>query len=135
MCRRVQKYPWCFAGGGDDAAQKLARHDDVLKRLARLSDIAGVDAAPKGAVQIVHEGDTFALPLADIIDIGAEKARLEKEQAKVRAEIDGIDKKLANKNFVERAPAKVVEEQHTRRVDFEAQIEKLNAALERLEAL
>lgn len=129
------KIPMVFAGGGDEAAQKLRRHDDVLKRLARLSDISSADAAPKGAVQIVHEGDTFALPLADIIDIGAEKARLEKEQAKVRAEIDGIDKKLANKKFVERAPAKVVEEQHTRRVDFEAQIEKLTAALERLDAL
>ncbi len=129
------KIPMVFAGGGDEAAQKLARHDEVLKRLARLSDISSADAAPKGAVQIVHEGDTFALPLADIIDIGAEKARLEKEQAKVRAEIDGIDKKLANKKFVERAPTAVVEEQHTRRVDFEAQIEKLTAALERLEAL
>ncbi len=129
------KIPMVFVGGGDGAVEKLARHDEVLKRLARLSDITSAETAPKGAVQIVHEGDVFALPLADIIDIGAEKARLEKEQAKIRAEIDGIDKKLANKKFVERAPAKVVEEQHTRRVDFEAEIEKLTAALARLESL
>ena len=129
------KIPMVFVGGGQEASDKLVRHDEVLKRLARLSEISSADTAPKGAVQIVHGDAIAALPVADFIDIAAEKARLEKEQAKAQGEIAGIDKKLANKNFVERAPAKVVEEQHTRRADFEAQIEKLTAALKRLEAL
>ncbi len=129
------RIPMVLAGGGDAAASRLGAHDDVLKRLARLSEISIADAPPKGAVQVVHDGAVAALPIADFIDIAAEKARLEKEHAKACAEIEGIDKKLANKNFVERAPSKVVEEQKTRRADYEAQIEKLTAALERLEAL
>ena len=129
------KIPMQFVGDAKQATGRLNRHDDVLKRLARLSEISVVDAAPKGAVQIVHDGAIAALPVADFIDIGAEKARLEKEQAKANQEIAGIEKKLANKNFVERAPAKVVEEQHTRRKDFELQLEKISAALDRLKDL
>ena len=129
------KIPLVFVGGGSEAAARLERHDDVIKRLARLSEISTAEAAPKGAVQIVHGDAVAALPIADFIDIDAEKARLKKEQDKAKSEIAAIDKKLANKNFVEKAPAKVVEEQKTRRVDFSAQLEKLSAALERLDAL
>lgn len=122
---------------GDDASvsARLGAHDALIKRLARLSSIDRAAEAPKGAVQVIHEGATFALPLGDVIDIDAEKARLTKEIDKAAKEIAGIDKKLANKNFVDKAPAKVVEEQHTRRADHEEQVEKLNAALARLETL
>ncbi len=129
------KIPLLFIGGGDAATAQLKTHDDVLKRLARLSDISTADAAPKGAVQIVHGDGVAALPVADFIDLDAEKARLAKEQAKAEKEIATIDKKLANKKFVERAPAEVVEEQKTRRTGYEAELEKLNAALARLKDL
>lgn len=128
------KIPLVFVGVGE-ARARLDANKDVIARLARLSDISSADAAPKGAVQIVHGDAVAALPVADFIDIAAEKARLEKEQAKAAKEIDGIDKKLANKNFVGRAPKEVVEEQHTRRTAFEAELEKLGAALERLKSL
>ncbi|MEM9619594.1 MAG: valine--tRNA ligase [Pseudomonadota bacterium] len=122
---------------GDDAniSTRLGAHDALIKRLARLSSIDRAAEAPKGAVQVIHEGATFALPLGDVIDIEAEKVRLTKEIDKAAKEIAGIDKKLANKNFIDKAPAKVVEEQHTRRADHEEQVEKLNAALTRLETL
>ena len=113
----------------------LIVRNSFISRLARISDISQQADAPKGAVQIIHEGATFMLPIADVIDIGAERARLEKEAGKLTGEIAGIDKKLANKNFVEKAPPAVVEEQKTRRSDFEAQLEKLGAALERLRGL
>ncbi len=129
------KIPLHFIGGGADAAQRLKTHEDVLKRLARLSDIAAADAAPKGAVQVVHGDGVAALPVADFIDLDAEKARLAKEQAKAEKEIAAIDKKLGNKNFVERAPAAVVEEQKARRAGYAADLEKLNGALARLEGL
>ena len=86
-------------------------------------------AAPKGAVQVIHEGGVFALPLAGVIDIAAEKARLGKEIDKARKEIEVIDKKMANPNFVEKAPVEIVEENRERRVAFSARIEKLAAAL------
>ncbi len=125
------KIPLIFIGNEADKAC-LARHDGVIKRMARLSDITTADAAPKGAVQIVHGDAIAALPVADFMDIGEEKARLMKEKEKAQKEITGIDKKLANKNFIEKAPPAVVEEQHTRRAGFEAQLEKLDAALARL---
>lgn len=126
------KIPLVYIGPDKDL---ISRHENVLSRLARLSEITTADAAPKGAVQIVHGDGMAALPVAGLMDIGEEKARLSKEIAKAEDEIAGIDKKLANKNFVERAPASVVEEQYTRKAGFEAQIAKLNEALERLKGL
>ena len=113
---------------------KLAAYGLLVRRLARIDDMSFADEAPEGAIQIVHEGDTFFLPLADVIDIGAEKARLEKEISKIEGEISKIDKKLANENFTAKAPPAVVEEQKTRRVDFEAELEKLQAGKQRLDA-
>ena len=126
------KIPLIFVGGSVDDAAKLKRHDDVLKRLARLSEISTADEAPKGAVQVVHAGAVAALPVADFIDIAAEKARLVKEKDKTEKEVAGIDKKLANKNFVDKAPKEVVEEQHVRRANYVEQLEKIDAALARL---
>ncbi len=126
------KVPMVFSGG--DASDRFNTHRDVLSRLARLSEIAEAPP-PKGAVQIVHGETIVGLPLGEVIDLDAEKARLDKEIAKVTKEIDGIDRKLANKNFVERAPKEVVDEQHTRRADFETQIKKLKAAMDRLSGL
>jgi len=127
------KIPLMFIGG--DNADMLKRHDDVLKRLARLTEITITDMPPKGAVQIVHGEGIAALPIADVIDITAEKGRLEKERTKAGKEIAGIDKKLSNKNFIDKAPAAVVEEQKSRRAAYEAELETLNAALVRLEDL
>ena len=129
------KIPLVFVGGDAAARARLDANTGVIERLARLSGVSFAEAAPKGAVQIVHGEAVAALPVADFIDIVAEKARLEKEQAKAAKEIAGIDKKLGNKNFVERAPKEVVEEQHHRRAGYEAELEKLNAALERLKGL
>ncbi|MEO1251347.1 MAG: valine--tRNA ligase [Pseudomonadota bacterium] len=129
------KTPLVFTGGGDDAGKRLQIHDDVLKRLARLSEISVADASPKGAVQIVHGDAIAALPIADVIDLDAEKDRLAKERAKAEKEIAVIDKKLGNEKFVERAPAAVVEEQRSRRDGYVAELEKLKAAIARLEDL
>ncbi len=124
-----------FVGAGHEAlSAKLARHRALIEKLARVEGIREGDF-PKGSVQIILGEDSFALPIADHIDLGAEKARLEKEIAKVNGEIAKIDGKLANAKFVERAPKEVVEEQKQRRVDFSATLESLNAALVRLQSL
>jgi valyl-tRNA synthetase len=74
------------------------------------------------------------LPLADVIDLDAERARLAKEIDKLGKEIIGYDKKLANESFLAKAPDAVVAEQHERRSDASAAKEKLESALERLSA-
>jgi valyl-tRNA synthetase len=76
----------------------------------------------------------IVLPLAGVVDLAAERARLEKELAKLAGEVGKIDQKLADDKFVSRAPEHVVEEQRTRRADFVATQTKLNQALERLGA-
>jgi len=77
---------------------------------------------------------TLALPLAGIIDIGAEQKRLKREIDKVGSEIKQLDAKLANEKFVSRAPEHVVEEQRERKSEAEATATKLEQALKRLEA-
>ena len=129
------KIPLVFVSGEGKARERLDANKGVVERLARLSEISTSDAAPKGAVQIVHQGAVVALPLAAFIDIAAEQARLEKERAKAEKEIAAVDKKLANKNFVARAPKEVVEEQRARRAGYEEERKKLTAALARLKDL
>ena len=124
-----------IVAASDETKARLARHEGVLMRLARLEDITLADAAPTGTVSTVLGEATLALKVADVIDLAEEKARLEKRIAEHEADIAGIDKKLANENFVSRAPKAVVEEQHTRRTEANNAVEKLNAALTRLQEL
>ena len=122
-------------GASEETKTRLARHGDVIKRRARLEEITHADALPDGAVSLVLGEATLGLQVADLIDLGEEKTRLTKEIEKLEKDIAGIEKKLANENFVSRAPAEIIEEQHTRKADAEAAIGKLKAALTQLEGL
>ena len=107
---------------------RLARHDAIIARLARLSGVTHTDKVGKGSAQTILDEATLILPLAEIIDINQESARLKKESEKMQAEIVKIEAKLGNKDFVDRAPPEIIEEQRTRKADFEANIAKLEAA-------
>jgi valyl-tRNA synthetase len=102
--------------------------------MARLSEISFADAPPKGSVQLLVRGEAAALPLAGVIDLAAERARLEKELAKIADDIARIDKKLTNADFVARAPEEVVEDQRERREEAQARSAKVLEALERLKS-
>ncbi len=104
----------------------------LIRRLARVSDISSAANAPKGAVTITVEGGTFCLPLADVIDLDAEKARLNKALEKLAKEAVGIKGKLANEKFVAKAPAAVVEENRARLVVLDEEVNNLNVAMQRL---
>ena len=115
--------------------QTQARFDAMrttLQRLARVEDVSFADAVPEGAVQIVLGEAILALPLADVIDVEAEKARLQKEIGKVNGEIKKISGKLGNQGFLDKAPEAVINENKQRLVDEEARLEKLGEALARL---
>jgi len=86
-------------------------------------------------VQIVVRGETIGLALAGLIDISAERARLEKELAKAEADISRVDAKLGNANFVARAPEEVVEEEKEKREEALARQQKITEALERLKGV
>ena len=109
-------------------------HGSIIRRLARLDQIAAVDGIEKGAIQIVVDEATYGIPLAGVIDLGQERARLQKEIEKLGGEIERLDKKLSNEKFVAKAPPEVVEEQREKREDAQAARGKLAEALARIEA-
>ncbi|MBI1199438.1 MAG: class I tRNA ligase family protein, partial [Phenylobacterium sp.] len=119
---------------GADAAQRavLERNAALVKRLLRVADVGFVEAVPTGAIPFVVQGVTLALPVAEFIDIAAERARLTKEVASLTGEIDKLEKKLGNPDFVARAPEEVVEENRERLDDAKAARDKLQGALKRL---
>ncbi|MEO0981381.1 MAG: valine--tRNA ligase [Pseudomonadota bacterium] len=121
-----------LANASDEAQGRARRHDGVLTRLARLDRIEIANVAPDGTVNAVLDEATLCLDIAGLIDLDAERARLDKEIGKLEGDIAGIDKKLSNEKFVARAPAEVVQEQHTRKADAEAVVEKLKASRQRL---
>jgi valyl-tRNA synthetase len=123
--------PLVLAGSPATQARAL-RWGETVRRLARLSDISLAERAPPGAVQLIVRGEVAALPLKGVIDFSAENARLEKEMARVKSDIARIDAKLANANFVARAPEDVVEGEREKREEAEARRIKINEALERL---
>jgi valyl-tRNA synthetase len=75
---------------------------------------------------------TLVLPLAGIIDLAAERVRLDRERGKVAAEADKVAKKLGNPDFVSRAKEEVVEENRDRLAAMRSEMARLDAALARL---
>jgi valyl-tRNA synthetase len=127
------KVPLVISGASDETTARAKQHEETILRLARIESMS-FGKAPAGAVQIVLDEATLALPLAGIIDVAAESKRLKREIDKVGSEIRQLDAKLANEKFVARAPEHVVEEQRERKADAEATAAKLEQALKRLEA-
>ena len=124
--------PLIVVGASDATRARMGETEAVLKRLARLAEISEADAVPEGAVQTVLGEATLALPLADVIDVDAEKARLSKDIAKLEGEIMKISGKLGNKGFLDKAPEAVIEENKARLAEEEARRDKLQSALARL---
>ena len=103
--------------------------------MARLESAEVSEEAPqKGAIQIVLDEANIILPIADVIDIGQERTRLEKEIEKVTKNIEKISKMLSNPGFLAKAPEKVVEEQRETMQNAENVRQKLNQALKQIEA-
>jgi len=131
----AMQIPMVLAGVATETYGCAQRWGDVIKRMAKIADISAAEAPPPGAVQLLVRGDTVALPLKGVIDLGAEKARLEKETAKAEAEIDRIDAKLGNADFIARAPEEVVEADREKREEASARRAKMLEALERLKQM
>ena len=111
---------------------RIGAWGETIRRLARISDISASDVAPGQSLQLIVRGEVAALPLAGIVDIDAEVARLTKEVGKLGGEIGKIDAKLGNADFLARAPEEVVDEQRERRAEAEARRAKIEEALARL---
>ncbi|SHJ24622.1 valyl-tRNA synthetase [Bradyrhizobium lablabi] len=124
--------PLVLAGASTETKERAPRWSDVIKRMARLSDISFADRPPEGAVQLLVRGEVAALPLKGVIDFSAEKTRLDKEMAKAEADIKRVDAKLSNEKFVANAPEEIVEEEKEKREAAVARKARILEALERL---
>ncbi|MCC8982495.1 valine--tRNA ligase [Bradyrhizobium acaciae] len=124
--------PLVIVTSSDETRDRAQRWNDTIKRLARLSDISFADAAPEGAMQLLVRGEVVALPLKGVIDLAAERARLEKELGKADADIKRVDAKLSNEKFVANAPEELVEEEKEKRAAAQERRAKILEAIERL---
>jgi valyl-tRNA synthetase len=124
--------PLVLVASSGDVQARAGRWGDIVKRLARLSDISFADAAPKSSIQLLIRGEVAALPLEGVIDLDAERARLAKEIQKLDVDVIKIDAKLGNADFIKRAPEEVVEEQRERREEALTRKAKMEEALGRL---
>ncbi len=119
---------------GSETRRRIAAYGDLIRRLARVEGPAETGEIEKTAAQVVVDEATFALPLAGVIDLAAERTRLSKEIDKLSGEIGKIDAKLGNSGFVAKAPPEVVEEQRERRAEADQALARLRQALDRIRA-
>ena len=126
------KIPLIVSGSNELTQQRIVRHNDVLKRLARLDTITVQNDFPEGSIQSIVEEAVFAIHLNEVIDVTAETDRLKKEITKVEKEISKISGKLNNQGFLEKAPDAVIQENKSRLQDEQSKLEKLETALDRL---
>ena len=95
---------------------------------------AGSDAEEnaKGMVTVTTSSARVLMPMAELVDLEAERARLEKELEKARAQLEAQNKKLANESFVSRAPEAVVNAERERAEKAKALIANLEESLAKL---
>ncbi|MFP1643941.1 valine--tRNA ligase [Pontitalea aquivivens] len=125
------KLPMVLAGADAAARTALARNEALIFRLARIDSLTEA-AVPKGAISIAAPGAVFALPLEGVIDVAAEKARLEKALARLDKDLGGLRGRLANPKFIESAAGDVVEETREKLAQGEEEAAKIAAAVKRL---
>ncbi|UHS61538.1 valine--tRNA ligase [Agrobacterium vaccinii] len=124
--------PLVVVAANPTTEMRLDRHSAAIRRLARADEIRGADVAPKGSAQLVLGEATVCIPLGNLIDVAAEKSRLEKAIGKVEAELERIDKKLSNEKFVANADPEVVAADRDRKAELDVQIKSLRTALQRV---
>jgi valyl-tRNA synthetase len=128
------KVPLVVSGASDATRGWLTGHEDTLKRMARAESITIATAAPKYSALMVVGEATVALPLAGIIDMDVERKRLEKEIGKSEGDLSKAEAWLANASNVANSPEHVVALNRERVSDGGARIQRLKAALKRIEA-
>ncbi|MGY1425737.1 valine--tRNA ligase [Lysobacter sp. A289] len=116
-----------LAGATDRDRERTARFDDSLRfltKLERIEFIEDASTAPASATAVVGELKLL-VPLEGLVDLGAERTRLDKELKRVEVEIGKCNGKLASETFVNNAPPAVVEQERKRLLDWNLQREAL----------
>ena len=118
-----------------DKAKAFADGEKFICKLAYASGIevsAELPESTDGMVSVITDNARMFMPMAELVDLEKERARMEKELANARKQLDGQIAKLANENFVSRAPEKVVNVEREKKAKLEALIENLEESLKNL---
>ncbi len=107
---------------------------DILSKLAGFKDISFIDSEydKEESLSVVSSGGKIYIPMGELIDKDKEIERLQKEEKKLIGEIERLDKKLSNKNFVDKAPEKVVEGEREKYKKYEALLNEVRESLSKL---
>ena len=106
---------------------------EILKGIARIESFSMKTNDLENSAQILVDGATFNIDLKGVINIALELKRLNKDLSKLKNDIFIIDSKLVNKNFIERAPKEVIDEQKSKKLEIESFVVRLDLAINRLE--
>ena len=130
----AKEIPMMLAGGSDEDRARLMRFESLIVPLAKLSDVYFVsegDSLPTSSAQLIGKLEVH-VPMAGLIDVDAEVARLEKQLKKLEGEIQGLSGKLNNRGFTDKAPTEVVERERLRLKDAQAQFAKIIVTISEL---
>ena len=110
---------------------RVERHTNQLQRLAGLRsiEIAAPGSTVKGAATAIVGGIRLLVPLAGLIDVGAERERLTKQLARTRDDLAKAQRKLENQNFVANAPEDIVAKERARVAELEQRALQLEQQL------
>ncbi|OSZ70952.1 valine--tRNA ligase [Sphingomonas sp. IBVSS1] len=123
------KLAYAVEGASQQTSARLAANAAAIERLARI--LPG-DAGAGGRLAVVHGEATLLIPVGDVIDLAAEKSRLEKALAAAAKERDALAGRLGNPGFTEKAKPEAVEKAREDHAARAAEAERLQAALARL---
>jgi len=129
--------PVLLANAGESDRERIERHRSILDFLARIESIRILspdDDGPESATALAGEMKIL-IPLAGLIDKAAEGKRLAKEIAKLSAEVERLGKKLANPNFVDKAPAAVVQKERDKQDEANKAKTNLQIQLDKIRSL
>ena len=118
-----------------DKAKAFTDGEKFICKLAYASAISVTSELPEttdGMVSVITDNARMFMPMAELVDLEKEKARMEKELASARKQLDGQIAKLSNEKFVSRAPEAVVNTEREKKAKLEALIENLEESLKNL---
>ena len=123
-----------FRTGNSGIIAVIEREMINIRALARVENVTideNYKPAHTDASSVMPDAELY-IPLKGLIDMDLEKARIEKEIQRIRTELDKVEKKLANDNFISRAPEDVIEKQKVRKQEYRTVLEKLESSLAKL---
>ena len=123
------KEPMTLQIVGQDPVPSL---DGIISKMANLSEITITDKKEEGSSEFMVGTTAFAVPLGNLIDVEAEIKKAEAQLQHLQGFLAGIEKKLANENFISHAPEQVIALERKKKADSESKIATLKETLSKL---